>query len=487
MTGFLLALLAAGAAGWAFVHVLLGRTPWYRTAAPARRARARWVGVGACGLLVLAIGLAAIGPANVHLDTARAAPAKLAGLVFIPAILSATGAVFVAIPGVVRVNAVVFVAMLTVAEAGAGLVPSGEPPIRGEPESVNQPTFYVDDPLLGTAILPNNVARHVKHVGDEVEYDVTYEIDRLGRRTTPWTSATPATESVLFFGGSNTFGEGLGQTDTLPYWFGATAAGYRPYNYSAPGWGPTQALEIVRTRDLSAEVEAPATLAFFFFIPGHVGRVVGSSAISTQWGRHYPCYGMTADGRLVRHGDFVHGRRLRTLVYAGLRRSHLLALTGAVWPLHYSDHDLALTAAVLQALQHHLQEQFAPIEFYVLFAPAVSPAGERLSERVMRQLEKADVPYLNLLGLVDMSDPAHRLHRLDFHDSGLTNRLVAEALVDRLNLATAAAATAWEPVPPSAEGTGGTPGNRRTLKNSNRDWLVQNRSGGKLHATRQAR
>src|SRR5262249_57342694 len=101
------------------------------------------------------------------------------------------------------------------AGAGAGARAPVPPATHGEPE-----TFYARHAALGYVLVPSVVAHHRRDDRSTQSSSVTYEIDDRGRRRTPSPSRPARSSFVLFFGDSNTFGEGLDQTDTLPYYTG---------------------------------------------------------------------------------------------------------------------------------------------------------------------------------------------------------------------------------------------------------------------------
>ena len=150
------------------------------------------------------------------------------------------------------------------AEAGAWTLRGRTPTTRGRPEAIGTSTFYVPDETLGYAHAPSTVARHSRSVSETQIYDVIYRTDRWGRRETPTTAGTPLTSFLLFFGDSNTFGEGLSQTETLPDYAGELATGCRPYNYGVSGYGPAQLLALGRLRRLPPEVPEHDGYAIYF-------------------------------------------------------------------------------------------------------------------------------------------------------------------------------------------------------------------------------
>ena len=70
-------------------------------------------------------------------------------------------------------------------------------------------------------------------------YDVVYSMDAYSRRTTPVADLDRASRgSILYFGCSFTFGEGVNDGETMPADVSRLVPEYRPYNYGFRGYGP---------------------------------------------------------------------------------------------------------------------------------------------------------------------------------------------------------------------------------------------------------
>ena len=106
-------------------------------------------------------------------------------------------------------------------------------------------SYFKFDPNLGhVAYGPGryNSIRYDKMSGHTI-YDVTYSISNLGFRET---AGAQDGRSVIFFGDSFTFGEGLNDADTLPQAFSdLTGRTYHVLNFGFHGYGPQQSLRIL--------------------------------------------------------------------------------------------------------------------------------------------------------------------------------------------------------------------------------------------------
>src|SRR5262249_49780667 len=119
---------------------------------------------------------------------------------------------------------------LLIVEAGAWFLRPPPPPQR----SVT-PFYYEDDPVLGWRLKPG-VFRDVETIDGRLVHDVTYHIGDDHRRLTPAGSGC-----VWFFGCSFTFGQGVEDNQTLPYWVGVLT-GRRAINFGTSAYGAQQML-----------------------------------------------------------------------------------------------------------------------------------------------------------------------------------------------------------------------------------------------------
>jgi hypothetical protein len=331
----------------------------------------------------------------------------------------------------------VFLSLWIAAELALDVVPHDHYGLHGAPAGING-KYLIYDPLLGYTAAPNAVARHTEFWRNEKVYSVTYVIDKLGRRDTPIDSTKGRSKFLMFFGDSNTFGDGLDQKQTLPYWAGKLAPGYQPYNYALSGWGPTQMLDLLRTRNLAAEVPQKEGYAFFFFIDAHIARVIGSSQISAQYGSHFSYYALDGNGKLVRKGDFVRGRPFTTLFYDLVESSKIARHFGLVLPINYSEQDYRLVPEIMKQSEKILEKEFKLQGFYVVISPPFGERGLARYRRFMNELSKVGVKYLDFTRLYNTDDLRYRESEHDYHNSSLADRLIAAAILKDLGIRGAA-------------------------------------------------
>ncbi|HEV3110856.1 MAG TPA: polysaccharide deacetylase family protein [Candidatus Binataceae bacterium] len=431
------ALLAGASAALAAAALRICASSAVRTSTRFRRAL---LVLAAGQAAVLAVSIAALGVAYVNLDSLHDERLYFHLLVTVPLGLGLLELALALLPPTLRANCIVFLVLWIITELIFGRLL--RPVVEGEPRSLMQDTYYRSDSAIGYGLAPNNRAVHVKRLGTRQVMSASYVIDGFGRRLTLPYAADGRSNFLLFFGDSNTFGEGVNQSETLPYQVAQLAPRYHPYNYALSGYGPAQALDLVKSRNLRMEVAEPQGLALFVFIPPLIDRVRGGSLVSAGWGRHFSRYEIDGNNQLVRRGDFVHSRPLMTLFYYLVSCSNVAAYFGLSFPRAVTEGDLDLTARVLAQCQRQLKRQLNVSGFYVVLAPART--GEPLiSRRLIPYLRAHGLSYLDLTDMFDAATPGY--HLPDQHFSPVSDRLIATRLVRDLEIGAAPAPDPLDP------------------------------------------
>ena len=159
----------------------------------------------------------------------------------------------------------------------------------------------VSRPILGWGPAQPGVFHHTKVEAKtgRVVFDVDYTIDaHLHRQVI--SAAEPPT--IVFAGGSDTFGEGLSDADTLPQQFAdATGRRFHVVNLAYPGYGPQQFLRGLETGLFDDVVSQPR----LFVIQVTPWQLVRTSCLEDQVGRA-PRYELE-NGQPTLHGTCEEG------------------------------------------------------------------------------------------------------------------------------------------------------------------------------------
>jgi hypothetical protein len=281
----------------------------------------------------------------------------------------------------------------------------------------------VDDPDLGYKPAPSKRVHIVKTIDDRPCYEASYSFDALSRRRVPLRVSPDTNRFLIFFGGSRTFGPGVEDDETLPYFAASAFGSHSPYSYSYSAWGPPQILSLLRTRPLEREVLQRSGIAVFFLIEGHISRTIGSVRVTTEYHRNYPYFALTPDTKkLIRRGNFLRGRRLRTLAYTAARFSGMFRYFMKDYPRHQAGHR-DLTARMLSAIQEELRASFEDVRFVVIYHP-----GHQGLAKMDEHLDRHGVEHHSLVDLFEVDDLRYVHHPHDTHLNPRGNRLVGDAI-----------------------------------------------------------
>ncbi len=283
----------------------------------------------------------------------------------------------------------------------------------------NSTDFSRFSEVMGWEPIPSSSGISTKFREHEVLYEVNYAFDAEGRRQSPEGNDGDYERFLLFFGGSNTFGEGVAPNETLPYLTARSLPGVRSYNYAYRGYGMQHMLARLDRDDLRSQVEEPRGLAVYVYFGFHMGRLIGSSH-DLRWARNMPYY-RREDGVPVHGGLFEAARPIYTWAVRRLDRSSLMKRLNIRWPPRVSDADLEFACLVLATARERLREQFGDTELVIALHPTYwEPA----------------LPCLEDVGLpsVDLRQAFHGMQRdehtipNDGHTSGGGNAVLAEIL-----------------------------------------------------------
>ena len=286
--------------------------------------------------------------------------------------------------------------------------------------------FFQRDDWLGYKPVADMQVIASRKLGDETLYRANYSIDAYGRRVTPPGPEAVPSEFLLFFGGSYTFGEGVNDDETTPYYVSQLAPNYRSYNFGVGGYGPQQVLARLQSEDVTAGIHEKRGKLIYIFISEHIDRAIGTLPIHNQRGELMPYYFLDPDGNLVRQGDLVSGRPVRSLIYSIAGRSQTLKYFNINIPPQLRPQDYVLTVEMLKESRRLFSQKFNSDEFYVLIYP-----GRGVPE-LRAHLESAGIDYLDYSEIPEIYHDSFWLG--EGHPTAQAHRTVADMLVRDLEL-----------------------------------------------------
>jgi len=293
---------------------------------------------------------------------------------------------------------------------------------------VDKPNALYDfDSDLGMVPIPNaRASTSTKHDGKPY-YEVVYSIDSDGLRVSP--PSDGATDSLVFLGGSFTFGLGVEDDQTMPWIVGEQTEGrYRIFNFGVSTYGAQQMLAALRSGRVESSVDPPPRYVFFLWIGNHVRR----SKCLEPWTIGAPRFVLDDSGRVRRRGNFGDGTdeestEVRSLAFRVASRSAVFsAIYGGT--IGYSK-NAALVAAMVGESRDRVQRIWPEARFRVIFWD--DPGSWK--HAVMRA--KFEAEGLSMIRIGDMlpgffaDEDSFWLHPTDRHPNAESYRKMADYLV----------------------------------------------------------
>ncbi len=287
---------------------------------------------------------------------------------------------------------------------------------------------------LGMAARPSTVIHAWQTAGDKLVFDVRYTNDSFGLRLAPPAPAEHSKGTVLFFGCSYAYGEGLNDDATLPHQVGvASDTSYRILNFGGGGYGPNQMLSALEHGLVERVVGRDSVrYAVYVAIPDHVLRAVGQ----VPFQRHAPRYRLASDGSAYFAGHFddrpVHwlGRVHKQFEKAALYRfwAYQVHRRGG-----FMDTNLHVYLGIVSRSRDILTAKFPGIRFEVL----LWGDGSDLDQRIADGLARLRIPVHRVPDILPgfeyyIRGSKYRLSPEDGHPDSAANAILARYVVSRI-------------------------------------------------------
>jgi hypothetical protein len=260
-------------------------------------------------------------------------------------------------------------------------------------------------------------------------FDASYTIDQFGRRRT--TENRPRggyLGHLLLLGCSNTYGEGVSDSETLASVIAHKAPRVNTYNLGFPGYSPAALLSRIRTDGFLEGINEQMGQMIYVFIDNHLDRVLGPMSLVSTWGANLP-YFYEKNGKLIHSGSFKTGRPFLTKLYQMVWATNIRRFFKLELPPRFSSADIRFFMSIVKEIRQEYLKRFPKGSFLVLIYP------QRGSPEFIAELEQEKIPYLDYSGapLANLTaTPAY--FDLDAHPTAATHEVIGDQIVHDLNL-----------------------------------------------------
>lgn len=236
--------------------------------------------------------------------------------------------------------------------------------------------------------------------GDQVIYDVHYEIDGKGRRRIPDQKISAMKPNLILIGCSLTFGIGAADRETMPFFLQRMNPEYNVYNMGIPGAGLNDLLDDMYAGRRLQDLNGNGGIVVYSFIYDHLERTFCSLDCFRKerkwWMLGKNNYTFTDAGELVNRGSYLETRPLSSGIYRLLARSEFLNFIGYDRPKIYGPDERGQFVRMLQVMRQYYNAQ--GYDFYVFPVRANHLTAESLSEELKSGGIKSVVYDVHALG-----------------------------------------------------------------------------------------
>ncbi len=225
---------------------------------------------------------------------------------------------------------------------------------------------------------------------------LNFSTDTLSRRIIPTNDSLKSgiNKYALFLGCSYTYGDGVSDDETMPYFFEQKAQHYLAQNYGFMGYSLLQSLAIFQHRNLRKEIKEPEGFAVYTYINDQIDRVIPASRwIELMKGR-FPNLihqSMTTDGIFLKKHhvlyDFTH--------WVG--NTNIAQYFRIGYPKNHNDTHYQLVVDVLKKTKAEYKSQFKNDNFYIIIFP-----GSHLEPTMKTMFDRSGIKYFDYSKLLDL-------------------------------------------------------------------------------------
>ncbi|MEY4541731.1 MAG: hypothetical protein RLZZ306_3488 [Bacteroidota bacterium] len=225
---------------------------------------------------------------------------------------------------------------------------------------------------------------------------LNFSTDPLSRRIVPKNDSAKNVRDkyALFLGCSYTYGDGVSNDETMPYFFEQKAQNHLAQNYGFMGYSPLQSLALFQHRNLRKEIKQQNGFAVYTFINDQIDRVIPASRWVELMKGRFPSLDlqtMTTDGIFLKKHhivyDFVHwGGNTNTAQYFRIG-----------YPKNHNDTHYQLVVDILKKTKQEYKSQFENDNFYVIIFP-----GSPLKPSMKTMFDQSGIRYFDYSKLLDL-------------------------------------------------------------------------------------
>ncbi len=282
--------------------------------------------------------------------------------------------------------------------------------------------------MLGFAPVPNTRGIATNIDNGKLIYVEHFSINEKGLRVAPPDRGGADIDCILFFGGSDTFGNGLQDDETLPYQTGVKLGGaYRVHNFGASAYAPHQMLAALESNVVDNVVDCRPRYIVYVTSWPHVSRVGGHAS----WNQYGARYVFDDSGEPERRGFFNDPLAFSVDPRELLRIADRSILYRKVFGGRIRKMDLRLLTAIMDKSKRLIEERYPDAEFHVVVH------GHPRDRRIRELIEVLRTKNLRVHTMREIAPenalvgPEYQIPG-DGHPTALANSIIADYIVTEI-------------------------------------------------------
>lgn len=247
---------------------------------------------------------------------------------------------------------------------------------------------------IGTVPFSDTTINKMMIKNNDTVYNVNYTIDKHTKRVTP-NHSSERDKHALFFGCSITFGEGVEDDETMPYFFQEASNEYNAYNFALAGHATNHTLARLQYKPLPPQVQEEEGIGIYVFFWGHVDRSIGTMNRYCGWLFNAPYYYLD-NGQLKRDKMFYNGRKTISKTYEHLYQTNIVKHFGIEIPPKITKSHLKLVTEMIKESEREYLKQFPNNKFYCVLYPEWDNSYDGMSEYFKDLLNEKEIAVIDL-------------------------------------------------------------------------------------------
>lgn len=225
---------------------------------------------------------------------------------------------------------------------------------------------------------------------------LSFSTDTLARRIIPSVEQLRRGRDkyALFLGCSYTYGDGVSDDETMPYFFEQKAPDYLAQNYGFMGYSPLQSLALLQHRNIREEIKEQQGFAVYTYINDQIDRVIPASRWVELMKGRFPNLihqSMTTEGIFLKKHHVLYD-----LIHWGYNTNIAQYFRIGYPKIHNSTH-YQLVVDILKKTKAEYQRQFKNDNFYVIVFP-----GSQLKPEMKTMFDQSGIKYFDYSTLINI-------------------------------------------------------------------------------------